>query len=171
LSQHELIPPEPSAHWRTDFPVNWTEDHSVTRREFTSFLAVISGVFFLATSLVGLRGWRQRRQPSRHTPVRVAQVTEVPIGGVKFFRYPTAGDPCLLIRLSESRFVAYSQKCTHLLCPVVYKATDQQFHCPCHEGRFAAADGRPLAGPPHRPLSRILLTRKEGSIWATGVEL
>ena len=171
MSQHESTSSGSSPHWRTDFPVNWTEDHSVTRREFTSFLAAISGIFFLVTSLIGLRGWWQRRQSIRHTPVRIAPVAEVPIGRVKLFRYPTADDPCLLLRLSESHFVAYSQKCTHLLCPVVYKATDHQFHCPCHEGRFAVADGRPLAGPPNRPLPRITLTRKEDSIWATGVEL
>jgi nitrite reductase/ring-hydroxylating ferredoxin subunit len=143
----------------------------VTRREFTSFLTVISGVFFFFTSLIGLRGGWQRRPPNRHASVRIAQVIEVPIGGVKFFRYPTADDPCLLLRLSESHFVAYSQKCTHLLCPVVYRAADQQFHCPCHEGRFAVTDGRPLAGPPNRPLPRITLTRTEDSIWAIGVEL
>jgi Rieske Fe-S protein len=170
LSQHESTPSGPSPHWRTNFPVNWTEDRVVTRREFTSFLTVVSGVFFLVTSLIGLRGWWRQRQSVRHLPVRIAQVTEVPIGGVKFFRYPTADDPCLLLRLSESRFVAYSQKCTHLLCPVVYRATDQQFHCPCHEGRFAVADGRPLAGPPNRPLPRITLTRIGDSIWATGIE-
>jgi len=60
-----------------------------------------------------------------------------------------------LIRASAERLLAYSQKCTHFSCPVLYQAAEQQFYCPCHAGRFAVEDGRPLSGPPKRPLPRI----------------
>jgi len=163
--------PLPSPHWRGDFPINWDDDHYITRREFASFLTLISGALFLGTGLVGLREWWKRWRLARPTPVRIAQVTDVPVGGVKLYHYPTPDDPCLLIRLSTDRFVAYSQKCTHLSCPVVYRAADQQLYCPCHEGRFAVEDGRALAGPPKRPLPRIMLMRRGEEIWATAVEV
>lgn len=162
--------PDPLPRWREDFPINWEDDHYVTRREFTSFLALISGALFLGTGLVGVRAWWRRWRSARPTPVHVAQVAEVPVGGVKRFHYPGPGDPCLLLHLATGRFVAYSQKCSHLSCPVVYKAADQRLHCPCHEGHFAADDGRVLAGPPKRPLPRITLKRGGEEIWATGVE-
>jgi Rieske Fe-S protein len=73
--------------------------------------------------------------------------------------------------LSADRFVAYGQKCTHLQCPVVYRGAQQPLHCPCHQGFFSVEDGRPLAGPPKRPLPRILLTARGGEIWATGVRV
>ncbi len=158
-------------HWRTDFPINWEEDHDVTRREFVSFLTLISGALLLGTSLVGLRECWRRWHPIHPAAARIAQVREVPVGGVQVFHYPTANDPCLLVRLSTDRFVAYSQKCTHLSCPVVYRTADQEMHCPCHHGRFAVEDGRVLAGPPQRPLPRIVLTRNNEEIWATGVEI
>jgi len=158
-------------HWRADFPVNWEDDHYVTRREFTTFLTLISGALFLGTGLVGLRErWRRRRAP-HPAAMRIAQVHEIAIGGVKLFHYPTPDDPCLLLRLSTDHFVAYSQKCTHLSCPVVYRVREQQLHCPCHEGHFAVETGQVLAGPPRRVLPRILLALKGEDIWATGVEV
>ncbi|MGH8009009.1 MAG: ubiquinol-cytochrome c reductase iron-sulfur subunit [Candidatus Binatia bacterium] len=163
-------PHPPTPRWREDFPINWEDDHYVTRREFTSFLALTSGALFFGTGLVAVREWWRRWRLAPPVPVRVAQVAEVPIGGVKLFHYPTPNDPCLLIRLTADRFVAYGQKCTHLSCPVVYRAADERMHCPCHEGHFAVADGRPLAGPPRRPLPRIVLARRGEEVWATKVE-
>ncbi len=46
----------------------------------------------------------------------------------------------------------YSSTCTHLSCNVIWNESKKIFECPCHSGRFDQ-DGRPLAGPPTRPLS------------------
>lgn len=154
--------------WREDFPVNWEDDRSVSRRQFTAFLTLISGALFLGTGFIGVREWWRRRSAAPPSPARIASVSEVPVGGVKLFHYPTPHDPCVLLRLATDRFVAYSQKCTHLSCPVVYRGMDEGLYCPCHEGRFAAEDGRVLAGPPRRPLLRVLLTRRGDELWATG---
>jgi Rieske Fe-S protein len=172
VSQSPTPNPRPpvSPRWREDFPINWEDDHYITRREFTTFLTLVSGALLLGTSLVGLRDWWRRRRAVRPAALRVAQVSEVPVGRVKLFHYPTAEEPCLLLRLSADRFVAYSQKCTHLSCPVVYRAGDQQLHCPCHAGRFAVDDGQVLSGPPRRALPRIVLALRGEDIWATEVE-
>ena len=45
-----------------------------------------------------------------------------------------------------------------------------RLHCPCHNGWFDLATGRPVAGPPQRPLPRITLDVRDGIIYATGVE-
>jgi len=158
--------PLPSPHWRTDFPVNWDDDHYITRREFASFLTLISGALFLGTGLVGLREWWKRWRPARPTPVCIAQVTEVPVGGVKLCHYPTPDDPCLLIRLSTDRFVAYSQKCTHLSCAVYYQPNRARLFCPCHDGVYDPESGEPVAGPPQRRLPRIALRQQGNQIYA-----
>jgi len=44
------------------------------------------------------------------------------VGGTKVFQYPGPSDNCLLVHVEQSRFVAYSQKCTHLACAVIYQA-------------------------------------------------
>ena len=52
----------------------------------------------------------------------------------------------------------------------VSKAADGVIRCPCHDGMFDMATGRPLAGPPRRPLPQIVLDVRDGQIFATGVE-
>ena len=152
------------------FPINWEDEHQVTRRTFVTFLLLLSTTFMASTGLIGLLNWLRGRQASQLAPLRIAQLQEIPIGGVKLFHYPTASDPCLLIRASAERLLAYSQKCTHLSCPVLYQAAEQQFYCPCHAGRFAVEDGRPLSGPPERPLPRLEIKIAGDEIWAVGVQ-
>jgi len=72
--------------------------------------------------------------------------------------------------MSADEYVAYSQKCTHLSCAVIPQPEEGVLHCPCHEGYFDLRSGRPIAGPPNRPLPRIHLDVRDGAIFATGVE-
>lgn len=94
---------------------------------------------------------------------------ELEPGSVKLFRYPTPEDTALLIRLADGTFVAYTQKCTHLSCPVHFSAERSRLECPCHNGAFDAQTGAVLEGPPPRPLPRITLRMAEGKIFAEGV--
>lgn len=168
LSGAASRPPTPGSR-PLDFPVPWEEEHAVTRRTFMSFVLLLSTTLLASTSLLGLANWLRRKSATQFAPLLIASVYEVPVGGAKLFSYPTAHDPCLLVRLSEDQFIAYSQKCTHLSCPVTFKANAKEFFCPCHAGRFALDDGRVLGGPPQRPLPRILLNVSGTEIWATGV--
>jgi len=157
---------KPQAKWREDFPIHWEEDEYVTRREFTRFLGLTSLALFLGTVWIAL--WERLRRSAPGPARRIARLEELAVGEVKSFRYPTADDPCLLIRISPERFAAYSQLCTHLACPVVYEKEKKRLRCPCHEGYFAAEDGRVLAGPPKRPLPRIDLSIEGSDIWIQG---
>ena len=105
-------------------------------------------------------------------PVRpVARLDEVPVGGVKLFRYPGPEDPCILVRRGADEYAAYSQKCTHLSCAVYYEKDSRRIECPCHQGYFSVEDGSVLQGPPPRPLPRIVLERRGADLVATGVEI
>ena len=53
----------------------------------------------------------------------------------------------MLLHLPGGRFVAYSQKCTHLSCAVYYQPERERLYCPCHEGVF---DPRPASRWPGR---------------------
>ena len=70
--------------------------------------------------------------------------------------------------MGDERFVAFSQKCTHLGCVVYYEPDEHRWHCPCHEGNFAAETGDVLSGPPVRPLGRIDVEVRDGMVWALG---
>ena len=154
--------------WREDFPTRWEDDNYVTRREFTKFLVLISGAIFVGNGFFVFQGLHRRKES--FTSAQIAQESELAPGGVKLFRYPTENDPAMLIRLSDGRFVAYVQKCTHLSCPVQFAAARGRLECPCHNGAFDVATGAVLEGPPPRALPRIVLRMESGAIFAEGVQ-
>ena len=159
-----------SPAWKDDFPVDWVDDHFVTRREFTKSLLLVSFATFAATgSLVGM-GLLERRRNGKPLPaVRIGGLNETPVGGSRVFHYPEADTPCLLVRLDAGTFAAYGQKCTHLGCPVAYRPAAGCLYCPCHEGFFDARDGKVLSGPPPRPLPRVELEKRGEDLWAIGL--
>ena len=162
-------PPSEQPAWRKDFPVDWPQDQYVARRDFSKFMVLTSFAFVVGQAWIGVQNWFRRR---RGTPqiVKVADLAAVPAGGAVVFNYPGAHDPCLLIRQKDDTLLAYSQACTHLSCAVVPRVEQGSIHCPCHEGYFDLATGRPVAGPPQRPLTRILIDVRQGQVYATGVE-
>lgn len=158
--------------WKRDFPVSWTDDHFVTRREFTKSLVLVSSAACAANgALVGLAYLEKRTAGAGPPePKRIASAKEIPEGGSIVFDFPEKGNPCLLVRIDPERFVAFGQKCTHLGCPVLFRPKERRLYCPCHEGFFDAADGRVLAGPPPRPLPRVELERRGDDLWAIGID-
>jgi Rieske [2Fe-2S] domain len=59
---------------------------------------------------------------------------------------------------------------THLTCPVLPAVEREELICPCHHGVFELRTGRPIAGPPRRPLARVTLEVRDGWVLATGIE-
>jgi Rieske Fe-S protein len=151
--------------WKQDFPIQSEEDCYVTRREFTKLLGLTSTAFFIGTFAAAARRLWKRVKAGQTAGVPVAVVEEVAVGGYKLFRYPAENDPCILLRLEREKFVAFSQSCTHLTCPVHFNAVTRQLVCPCHKGFFSAEDGRPLAGPPKRPLPHLATSIQGSQVW------
>jgi Rieske Fe-S protein len=153
--------------WREEFSVHAEDEKFVTRRQFTKFLTLTSvamaagNVWILAKSLM----YRAPEYPV----ARIASAGEIAVGSVKLFNYPTPADPCILIRTADDTYVAYSQICTHLSCAVFYSAASKHIECPCHKGVFSASDGSVIAGPPPRPLPRVVLERRGDDVVATGM--
>jgi menaquinol-cytochrome c reductase iron-sulfur subunit len=58
-----------------------------------------------------------------------------------------------LRRTGDVDFTAFGLNCTHLGCPVNWRAGAELFLCPCHGGVYYA-DGTVAGGPPPRPLVR-----------------
>ena len=155
------------SRWKQDFPVPSAEDSYVTRREFTKFLGLTSVAFLIGTCAAAGRKLAKQLFRRENSSVAVADIHELPVGGHKLFRYPTENDPCILLRLTEDKFVAFDQRCTHLSCPVLFDAGTKQLVCPCHEGFFSAEDGRPLAGPPKRALAQLAVTTVNARVLVT----
>ncbi len=54
----------------------------------------------------------------------------------------------------DTKVIALSSRCAHLGCPVRWVDAAERFICPCHGGVYDLL-GRPVGGPPVRPLDRF----------------
>lgn len=160
--------------WRKQFPIDTADDASRTRREFISGLAVAGGAMACGpaalNSLVSTSDAGMDYQA--HAPLVLdKKLSELKGGEALLFHYPDHKSPGLLVKLADDEFVAFSQKCTHLACPVIPDIAASQFQCPCHHGVFDLRSGEPLAGPPRTALPRIQVQlAADGTLTATGFE-
>jgi Rieske Fe-S protein len=165
----DFAPSETQPAWRQDFPVDWPQEVYVERRDFMKFMVLTSAALTVGQLWIGVQNWYRKR--SGQPPVqRIAPVDEIAVGASIGFTYPDEHEPCLLVRVTTNAFVAFGQKCTHLSCAVIPRVDEGSFYCPCHEGRFDLRTGVPTAGPPRRPLTRIVLDIRGMDIYAVGVE-
>jgi nitrite reductase/ring-hydroxylating ferredoxin subunit len=154
--------------WKEEFSVHTSDERYVSRRQFSKFLVLTSVAMFVGNLWILVKSWLTRRPV--YPEALIANMSDVPVSGVKLFSYPTPDDHCILVRLAADRVVAYSQKCTHLSCAVYYSADRKQLLCPCHNGAFSAEDGSVIAGPPPRPLPKIEIETRGDQLIALGVE-
>lgn len=173
-SEQLTVPPDGRSpaeqpRWRQDFPIDWPQDEYLSRREFIKFLLLTSAAFSTGQLWFLVADFLQRRE-AVPAPQVIAAVADVTVGGSLIFKYPADSPARLLVRLDEETFVAYEQQCTHLTCPVIPHVDVGELHCPCHEGVFDLLTGRPLAGPPRRPLARVTLEIRDGNVVATGIQ-
>jgi Rieske Fe-S protein len=156
--------------WRNDFPIDWPQDEFVARRDFTKFLVLTSFAFVVGQLWIVAENFFRKRRGQ--LPVkRIARADAIPIGGSLVFGYPEPLDICIVVRPAQAQYFAYNQKCTHLSCAVVPDLAHGRLHCPCHNGSFELGTGVPIAGPPRRPLERILLEIRDGNLYAIGREV
>jgi menaquinol-cytochrome c reductase iron-sulfur subunit len=66
-------------------------------------------------------------------------------------------------RNKDQPYVAISNRCMHLGCPVRYIQASQKFVCPCHGGIYNF-DGKVAGGPPVRPLDRFYTRVRAGRV-------
>ncbi len=168
MSDDDRLPARPA--WRTDFPVERAEAQHVSRREFAKYMVLVSGGFAAGSGLIAVKD-DLVHQP--HLPAgghALCRVGELPVGGMLPFVVPGTPVPAILLRLDETTWRAYEQKCTHLSCAVVYSRQSGRIECPCHNGAFDPATGRELYGPPPRPLRRFAVEVRGEEVLLTGEE-
>ena len=104
----DFAPAHAQPAWRQDFPIDWPQDLYVERRDFMKFLVLTSAAFTLGQVWIGFQNW-YRRTSGQPPMQRVASLDDLAVGAAIVFSYPDEHDPCLLVRLSTSEFVAFSQ--------------------------------------------------------------
>jgi len=86
----------------------------------------------------------------------IAQVSAVQPNSAVTFTIPSNGDPGVLIRLNNGKFVAFDATCTHAGCPVQYDPGSQHLLCPCHGAEFDPSNAASvIQGPTNTPLTSV----------------
>jgi Rieske Fe-S protein len=140
-------------------------DAPVTRRDYLRILVTVSGGLLAGAAAVGVGVFR--RHGTGMAPAKKI-ADGLPRGQAVAFRYPGEDDRALAVRLADGRLVGYSAVCTHLACAVLWRREHGELQCPCHNGVFDPATGDVMAGPPPRPLPRVLLREDGQGVWAVG---
>ncbi|WP_202113293.1 Rieske (2Fe-2S) protein [Paenibacillus sp. MMS18-CY102] len=147
-------------------------ERKLDRRSFLKTMAGAAGVFAISTLPWGaiaakhLVNGDKRIYPKN----KITALTDIPVGEAVEFAYPGEHDTALLVHIEEGTFKAYQNACTHLKCPVFWSKEKSELVCPCHHGLFDVHTGKPVAGPPKRPLPEIELAVEKGTVYATGVK-
>ncbi|MEV0094883.1 Rieske (2Fe-2S) protein [Streptomyces sp. NPDC050738] len=144
-------------------------DSLTTRRDYLRIVATVSGG--LAVGGLGVAAGVLPRHGDTEGVPEPKKVTDRLLPGQSIsFRYPGEEDRAVAVRLTDGTLAGYSAICTHLACAVLWRkerGSEGELYCPCHEGVFDVRTGEVTAGPPPRPLPRVLLTEEaDGSVWA-----
>ncbi|MEE1755825.1 Rieske (2Fe-2S) protein [Streptomyces sp. SP18CS02] len=146
-------------------------DSLTTRRDYLRIVATVSGGL-AAGGVAVAAGVLHRHGDSDTAPPAQKIADRMEPGQSIAFRYPEEDDRAVAARLGDGTLVGYSAVCTHLACAVLWRndrGSEGELYCPCHEGVFDARTGEVTAGPPPRPLPKVLLVEQgDGSVWAVG---
>ncbi|MEI7743453.1 MAG: Rieske 2Fe-2S domain-containing protein, partial [Chloroflexota bacterium] len=101
--------------------------------------------------------------PFKASGLTVASIASVDKKGAIRIRVPVdapsslpAGDPALIIKLPDGKYVCYDAVCTHEGCRVGWDAQDGIMLCPCHGAAFdPTSNGAVLGGPTNTPLTQL----------------
>ena len=155
----DFRPPEEQPAWRQDFPdrlaagpvrraARLHEVPGAHERRDDRGPVLDRGAELVASGAAGQPEIRRIAVGRRHRRRR----------HVVTFNYPGEHDPCVLVRVervaSSSPTARSARTCR---APSFRRPDHGDIHCPCHEGFFDLRIGRPIAGPPRRPLPRVVL--------------
>src|SRR4051794_36627389 len=90
--------------WRDEFSISKADERYVSRRQLAKFLTLGSIGMFAGNLWILGKSWFRKAQVYHRS--RVARAGEIPVGGVKLFQYPSAGEQCIMIRTAEDSYVA-----------------------------------------------------------------
>jgi Rieske Fe-S protein len=146
-------------------------DQAITRRSALSgvLVAVAGGVagYVLASGSAAAKDKRGTTAANAYGAstgggaTLLAPLSSVPAGGGVIL----TGKSIVLTRTSTGVH-AFSSICTHQGCPVG-KVSAGTIDCPCHGSRFDAATGAVVSGPAPRPLPKVAITVRDGSVYTS----
>ena len=109
---------------------------------------------------VGPNGQAELPAGSPTTPVLLAAVSTIPVGGGVAFDNVKV----VVTQPTKGQIKAFSAVCTHVGC-LCNTVSDGTINCPCHGSKFKITDGSVVAGPAPSPLPAAPITVTNGQVY------
>jgi menaquinol-cytochrome c reductase iron-sulfur subunit len=158
------------------------EGETVTRRRFMNLTANGAGAIAAASFALPALGfamgplfsrepfqWQAIGPPADFDPQTYVTKVITLVDGIgeagKSIAYVRQRDPSVDTEPEDqyNRFIALSNRCMHLGCPVRFVQAAARFICPCHGGVYDFR-GMVAGGPPVRPLDRFYTRLNNGLV-------
>lgn len=147
------------------------EKNEVSRKGFLRTTLAYGGLILSYGTLGGIvlnYLWPSRQKVQQK--IFVAHSKNLAPGQTMTFSTPSGENYLLSSRQVEDKteFFAFSNRCPHLGCKVLWESDKSRFHCPCHGGIFND-NGVATAGPPAKAkqsLKKCELNIVDGAIYA-----
>jgi len=152
------------------------------RRSFvTGVVGLLGGMIAAVVGLPAIGYWLGPSLEKHETEawVPLGLVEAIPVGEPTLFTFSRTRQVgwersatsygVYVVRSADGQIEALSNVCTHLSCRVTWKPEQNQYLCPCHDGRFAR-DGAIISGPQPRPLDRFAFKIEDGTLLVHVVE-
>ena len=163
-------PADEQPAWRDDFPIDWPEDHYVARRDYTKFLVLTSLAFAVGQLWIGVKSLLRRGRQQAPARAEIARLADVPVGGVRSSGTRARRTPACCCGPTSGRSSPTASNAPTSRAPSCRASSAGNCTAPATSAPSTWRPGRPIAGPPRRPLPRIALEVRDGIIYATGVE-
>jgi Rieske Fe-S protein len=137
-----------------------------SRRRFLATLVGVAGAWLVAALYPVYRYLSPQPAPDPfgedgRAPVEKIFPQDVARPGTgKNGAYGTRG--LIVFRTEEGELRAFDSKCTHAGCNVTFQV--DKIFCHCHGGTYDL-NGKNIAGPPPRPLTRLGVVEEDGALY------
>jgi cytochrome b6-f complex iron-sulfur subunit len=117
----------------------------------------------LGAAVAGVLGGYSLHCSGSGGPTTIAVCLESEVPESEPYAKKVAEGHKIFIMRRGGKLVALNAKCSHQACEVFYDSKDEIFVCPCHQGLYDDG-GKPIAGPPQRPLRRHTVEIRDGQV-------
>jgi cytochrome b6-f complex iron-sulfur subunit len=139
------------------------------RRRLLRYLmgfSVVSTIGMIMTPVIGFLIPPRTSGAAAGGRILAGTIEDIPPGQGKVV--PMGSSPVIVVNEEQGTVKAFSAICPHLGCVVAWDAAARNIVCPCHDGRFSAATGAVVSGPPPAPLPPVATAVEDGQIFLVG---
>lgn len=136
------------------------------RRDFLKYIANSLAVIAAGVSATGIVAFLFPNSFGKRKRTERLILSDSDFPDNKNYMQIKVGEKEALIIKEANGLRAFDLQCTHAGCTTEWQEKKNRFFCACHNGIFDSK-GKPISGPPKKPLDELIIYRNNSSIIIT----